>query len=84
MRCVSAYKYIIDKAKMTELVLVYPQAYSFLGQSSKYTFECIVNNLGNMVSLCCTPLLVLIVLLFYVEGSHWAVGADVCQEFVLY
>ena len=57
-------------AKMTKIFAVYFQVSGFPGQSSEYAFECCRKRLGDMVSACRPPFLVLILLL---SLCRWAV-----------
>ena len=62
MWCISADEFVVGEAKMTKIFAVCLQASGFTSQSSEYAFECI-NSLGDMISPCRTPLLMLVVLL---------------------
>ena len=63
---VDTYEYVVGEVKMTEIFAVYLQASAlkFTSQSTKYMLSnAAVNSLGDMVSPCRTPLLMLILLL---------------------
>ena len=63
MWCICAYEYVVSEAKMTKIFAIYLQASDLQNQSSEYAFECYREQLGDMVSPCLTPLLMLIFLL---------------------
>ena len=66
MWCISAYEYIhvVGEAKMTKIFAICLQTSGFPSQSAEYMLSsAAVNNFGDMVFPCRTPLLMLILLL---------------------
>ena len=63
MWCISAYEYVVGEAKMTKIFAVYLQAAVFPHQSTYMVSSADENSLGDMISHCLTPLLMLILLL---------------------
>ena len=64
MWCISAYEYAVGEAKTIKIFAVYLQASGVPSQSLEYALSsAAVNSLGDVVSPCRTPLLMLTLLL---------------------